>query len=90
MGKGMNDKGMTTPIWFDRWVKEADNRRLRQRQVAETLDFIGSLLVVVGLLFCIVGAAWIDSMDITRDNVLLMFAGVALTWGGSRLKWVLR
>ena len=88
----MNNKGneMTTAIWFDRWVKEADNRRLRQRQVAETLDFIGSLLVVVGLLFCIVGAAWIDSMDITRDNVLLMFAGVALTWGGSRLKWVLR
>ena len=87
----MNDKGqMTTAVWFDKWVKDAENRRLRQRQVAEWLDFIGSVLVLVGLLFCIVGAAWVDSMDICRDNVLLMFAGVALTWAGTRIKWVMR
>ena len=44
----MNDKGqMTTAVWFDKWVKDAENRRLRQRQVAEWLDFIGSVLVLV-------------------------------------------
>ena len=87
----MNNKGneMTTAVWFDRWVKEADNRRLRQRQVAETLDFIGSLLVVVGLLFCIVGAAWIDSMDICKANVMMAFVGVGLAACGARIKWLL-
>ena len=84
------DKGyITTAHWFDKWVKDAENRRLRQRQVAECLDFIGSLLVAIGLLFCVVGAAWVDSMDICRNNILLMFAGVALTWAGSRIKWSL-
>ena len=87
----MNDKGqMTTAVWFDRWVKEAENRRMRQRQVAEVIDMIGSILMAIGVMIALLGIGWIDSMDVTKTNVIITFGGVGLAAVGSRIKWVMR
>ena len=81
---------MTTAVWFDRWVKEAENRRMRQRQVAEVIDMIGSILMAIGVMIALLGIGWIDSMDVTKTNVIITFGGVGLAAVGSRIKWVMR
>lgn len=86
----MNKGTITAPAWFARWVKEAENRRLRQRQVEEAIDMIGSILMAIGVMVALLGIGWIDSMDVTKTNVIITFGGVGLAAVGSRIKWVMR
>ena len=80
-------KEMTTTVWFDRWLKDAEERRARRRQLEEIAEICGTILAVAGFLLAIVGVFWIDATAICRENVVISFVGVGLLYCGTRLKY---
>ena len=89
MGSDKGNVEMVTPVWFDRWVKQANRRNSRERFVAAVLGRIASIMLALGLLMVVIGTAWIDSMDICKANVMMAFIGVGLSACGARIKWLL-
>lgn len=80
-------KEMTTTIWFDRWLKDAEERRARRRRLEEIAEICGNILATTGFLLAIVGIFWIDATDVCRDNVVITFVGIGLLSCGMRLKY---
>ena len=79
-------KEMTTTVWFDRWLKDAEERRARRRQLMEIVNICANLLAIAGLLLALTGVFWIDATDICRENVVISFVGVGLLICGTQLK----
>lgn len=80
-------KQITTTIWFDRWLKDAEERRARRKQVMEILNVCAVLLIIAGMLLALTGVFWIDATDVCRDNVVITFVGVGLLLCGTQLKY---
>lgn len=78
---------VTTSNWFDQWVKQADARRARKRQVTELIVMIANVLCVAGLLTMLIGVMWIDAMDVCAQNVIVSFVGVALIAIGAHVRY---
>ena len=80
-------KEMTTTIWFDRWLKDAEERRARKRRLMEIINICANILTIAGFLLFLMGTFWIDAADVCRDNVVISLVGVGLLFCGSQLKY---